>query len=121
MNDDEETIRRKISATATFLDIWIMRRTVNYIRVAHSSVSYAMFALVRDIRRLSMEPIDVLRAKLDEEEPRIGFHGSRLVIVAALRYLALNQFSRRYIYHLLARVTAFVEKESGNQISLQPL
>ncbi len=31
--DDEDTIRRKIAATATYLDIWIMRRTLNYIRV----------------------------------------------------------------------------------------
>lgn len=114
MNDDEETIRRKINATATFLDIWIMRRTVNYIRVAYSSVSYAMFALVRDIRRLQLdELIDVLRAKLDEEEPRIGFHGSPSRHRGGVKDLALNQFSRRYIYHLLARVTAFVEKESG--------
>ncbi|MET8776178.1 DUF262 domain-containing protein [Nocardia sp. NPDC004654] len=39
--DDEETVRRKIAATATYLDIWLMRRTVNYIRVSYSNVSYA--------------------------------------------------------------------------------
>lgn len=34
VGDDEETVRRKLAATATYLDIWVMRRTVNYIRVA---------------------------------------------------------------------------------------
>jgi hypothetical protein len=27
--DDGETVRKKIAATATYLDIWIMRRAVN--------------------------------------------------------------------------------------------
>ena len=49
--DDDETVRRKIAATATYLDIWLMRRVVNYIRVGYSSTSYAMWLLCRDIRR----------------------------------------------------------------------
>ena len=41
--DDDETVRRKLAVTATYLDIWLMRRAVNYIRVGYSSVSYAMW------------------------------------------------------------------------------
>ena len=41
-SDDAETVRKKIAATATYLDIWIMRRAVNYIRVGYSSASSAM-------------------------------------------------------------------------------
>ena len=44
-DDDDETVRRKLAATATYLDIWLMRRAVNYIRVGYSSVSYAMYLL----------------------------------------------------------------------------
>jgi len=47
--DDDETVRRKMAVTATYLDIWLMRRAVNYIRVGYSSVSYAMWLLCRDI------------------------------------------------------------------------
>ena len=50
VTDDGETVRRKIAATATYLDIWLMRRAVNYVRVGYSSVSYAMYLLCRDIR-----------------------------------------------------------------------
>ena len=37
VDDDDETVRRKLAAVATYLDIWVMRRTVNYIRVGYSS------------------------------------------------------------------------------------
>ena len=40
-----------MSAAAIYLDIWLMRRTVNYIRVGYSSTSYAMYNLCKDIRQ----------------------------------------------------------------------
>ncbi len=114
IHDDDETVRRKINATATYLDIWIMRRAVNYIRVTYSTANYTMFTLARDIRGLPLdELIHVLQQRLDEEEPKIGFDGSPSRGRGGLKDLQLNQFSRRYIYHLLARVTSYVEVKSG--------
>ncbi|MEQ1722286.1 MAG: DUF262 domain-containing protein [Pseudobdellovibrio sp.] len=112
VNDDEKTVRRKIGVVATYLDIWLMRRVVNYIRVGYSSTSYAMFKLCTDIRRKSLpDLIDILTEKLNEDE--ITFEGVEAKNRGGIEELGLNQFSRRYIYHLLARLTAFVEKESG--------
>lgn len=114
VGDDDAIVRRKIAATAKYLDIWIMRRTVNYIRVGYSSVSYAMWSLCRDIRGKTLpDLIDTLRSRLDAEEKEIAFEGSPRRGRHGIEGLRLNQFSRRYIYHLLARVTAYVEKESG--------
>jgi len=111
--DDDETVKRKIAATATYLDIWIMRRTVNYIRVGYSSVSYAMWRLCRDIRDNPLDAlIDVLKDKLATEDD-ITFEGSPSRGRHGLEQLGLNQFSRRYIYHLLARLTAYTEAGSG--------
>lgn len=110
--DDDETVRRKMVATATYLDIWIMRRVVNYIRVGYSSVSYAMWMLCRDIRRKPLsELIDILKQKLADDD--VGFQGSALKGRTGLDGLGLNQFSRRYIYHLLARLTEFTERGAG--------
>ena len=47
VGDSDQAVYRKLAATATYLDIWVMRRTANYIRVGYSSVSYAMFMLCR--------------------------------------------------------------------------
>ncbi|WP_103174901.1 DUF262 domain-containing protein [Paracoccus sp. SY] len=111
--DDDETVRRKIQATATFLDIWIMRRTVNYVRVGYSTVSYAMYLLCRKIRRKPLgELIDILVTELAEGDDAT-FEGSESREREGLWAWGINQFSRRYIYHFLARATAFLEHGSG--------
>lgn len=110
--DNTDTMRRKIAATATYLDIWLMRRTVNYIRVGYSSTSYAMYNLCNDIRRKPLaDLVDILTDKLAKDD--VGFDGSPSRGRDGINDLRLNQFSRRYIFHLLARVTAFVEVGSG--------
>ena len=110
--DPPETVDRKLAVMATYLDIWIMRRVVNYIRVAYSSVSYAMFLLCRDVRGRSLpELVDVLIDRLAQDE--VSFEGSAARGRTGIAGLALNQFSRRYITHLLARITAYVETQSG--------
>ncbi len=111
-NDDDETVRRKIAATATYLDIWLMRRTVNYVRVGYSSMSYAMWSLCRDIRRKPLgELVQVLTDKLAKDD--VTFQGHAQKGRGGIDRLALNQFSRRYIFHLLARITAFTDAGSG--------
>jgi len=89
-----------------------MRRVVNYIRVGYSSVSYAMWLLCKDIRRKSLVELKkILRNKLDKDD--VTFVGNPAKNRIGIEGLALNQFSRRYIYHLLARLTAATEVGAG--------
>lgn len=118
--DDDETVRRKMAVTATYLDIWLMRRAVNYIRVGYSSVSYAMWLLCRDIRRKPLpELVAILQQKLAEDE--VTFTGSAAKGRTGIQGLGLNQFSRRYIYHLLARITEATERGAGRTESFDKL
>lgn len=118
--DDDETVRRKLAVTATYLDIWVMRRAVNYIRVGYSSVSYAMWLLCRDIRRKPLaELVPILEQKLAEDE--VTFAGSVAKGRTGIQGLGLNQFSRRYIYHLLARITEATEIGAGRTESFDKL
>jgi uncharacterized protein with ParB-like and HNH nuclease domain len=118
--DDDETVRRKLAVTATYLDIWLMRRAVNYIRVGYSSVSYAMWLLCRDIRRKPLdELVPILEQKLAEDE--VTFAGSAAKGRTGIQGLGLNQFSRRYIYHLLARITEATETGAGRTESFDKL
>ena len=112
VDDDDETVRRKLAITASYLDIWLMRRTSNYIRVGYSSTSYTMYLLCKEIRGKSVvELVDILSRKLKEDD--VDFEGSESRGRRGIAGLGLNQFSRRYIYHMLARVTAYVEVNSG--------
>ena len=102
VTDDDETVRRKMAATAIYLDIWLMRRTVNYIRVGYSSTAYAMYLLCTRIRHKPlMELIEILGQLLASDD--VTFDGSPSRGRSGIEGLGLNQFSRRYIYHLLAR------------------
>jgi uncharacterized protein with ParB-like and HNH nuclease domain len=113
VEDDQDTIHRKLSATATYLDIWLMRRVVNYIRVGYSSTSYTMYILCKDIRNKSLPNlVQILNKKLADDD--VTFDGSPDRRREGINELYLNQFSRRYIFHLLARLTSFVERESGH-------
>lgn len=118
--DDDETVRKKMVVTATYLDIFIMRRVVNYIRVGYSSMSYAMWMLCREIRRKTLpELIEILKTRLDQDD--VSFEGSLSKNRTGLDGLSLNQFSRRYIYHLLARVTEYTEQGAGRTESFDKL
>jgi uncharacterized protein with ParB-like and HNH nuclease domain len=118
--DDDETLRRKLAVTATYLDIWLMRRAVNYIRVGYSSVSYAMWLLCRDIRRKPLpELVTILEKKLADDE--VTFAGSVAKGRTGIQGLGLNQFSRRYIVHLLARITEITEAGAGRTESFDKL
>lgn len=112
--DSQETIRRKLAAAAIYLDIWLMRRVVNYIRVGYSSANYAMYLLCKDIRNKPLpELVDILKTKLANDNNEVSFEGSVSRDRRGLDDLRINSFSRRYIYHLLARLTAYVEIQSG--------
>ncbi len=118
--DDDEIVKYKIAVVATYLDIWLMRRVVNYIRVGYSSVSYAMWLLCRDIRQKSLtELVSILQKKLDEDD--VTFAGSVAKGRTGIQSLVLNQFSRRYIYHLLARLTEATEIGAGRTESFDKL
>lgn len=113
IEDDQHTVERKLAATAAYLDIWVMRRVVNYIRVGYSSVSYNMWTLCRDIRDKPLHDlVGILKDKLKKDDD-ISFEGSPSRSRYGIWGLALNQFSRRYIYHLLARLTSYTETGAG--------
>jgi uncharacterized protein with ParB-like and HNH nuclease domain len=112
ITDDDDVIRRKMAATATYLDIWLMRRTVNYIRVGYSSTSYSIYLLCKDIRGKPLcDLIQILFEKLAQDD--VTFDGIVSKGRTGIDGLGLNQFSCRYIYHLLARATAYVEVGAG--------
>lgn len=110
--DDDQTVRAKLEATATYLDIWLMRRVVNYVRVGYSATNYAMWLLSKEIRQKPLEELkSILAERLRNDE--VDFEGHEAKGREGIDDLRLNQFSRRYIYHILARMTAYVEAGAG--------
>ncbi len=89
-----------------------MRRVVNYIRIGYSSVSYAMYLLVREIRGKSVDELrDILIGRLEADDVTLREAKNRNR--AGIADLRINQFSRRYILHFLARLTAYLDVQGG--------
>jgi uncharacterized protein with ParB-like and HNH nuclease domain len=109
--DTDEVAVLKQRLVARFIDILLAWRIYNFRSIAYSTMQYAMFVVMRDIRGLGPEELArKLTEKLaDESEtfssnsyyhrPGIGF--------------TLHQQNRYAIHRMLARMTDFVERESG--------
>lgn len=118
--DDDNTVRRKLAVTATYLDIWLMRRTVNFIRVGYSNVSYAMWLLCREIRGKSLDDLVlILEQRLGADD--VSFAGCTSKNRNGISGLVISQYSRRYIFHLLARLTEATERGAGREVTFDKL
>ncbi len=104
VQDSEETILQKIRIAATFLDILIHRRIWNWHAIDYSTMQYAMFIIMRDIRgKTTDELVDHLRSRLDADSETFASNES----------FRLHGMNGRQIHRLLARMTDFIETRSG--------
>jgi hypothetical protein len=104
VDDDEQTIYRKVRVTAAFLDILIHRRIWNWRAIEYSTMQYAMFLVMREIRGMATEELAyLLHQRLDAETETFLSNGS----------FRLHGMNGRQIHRLLARMTDFAETRAG--------
>jgi len=105
VDDDEAAALRKVRVVAAYLDILIHRRIWNFRAIGYSSMQYAMFLVMRDVRgKNAPELAAMLKERLDPETAP-GF--------AANTAFRLHGMNGRHIHRLLARMTDYVETRSG--------
>lgn len=105
VEDDEATALRKVRVVATYLDILIHRRIWNWRAIDYSTMQYAMFLVMRDVRGKSASELAVmLKDRLDPEiAPDFAANGS----------FRLHGMNGRQIHRLLARMIDYIETCSG--------
>jgi hypothetical protein len=104
MDDSSEDIARKLRITASYLDILIARRIWNFRAIDYSTMQYAMFLIMRDIRgRDSAELTSILREKLDAEDETFSTNDR----------FQLHGQNGRQIHRILARMMEYIETQSG--------
>jgi hypothetical protein len=103
--DSCQTIFEKINLTARFIDILIVSRVINYRSMDYSTIKNFVFNVTKDIR---MTDVATLKQKLEQQYINLAFDPT-----AALPDLRLNNFTKKYIKNILARVTAFIEEETA--------
>ncbi len=103
--DSWPVIIEKINLVARFIDILIVSRVINYRSVDYSTIKNFVFNVTKDIR---MTNISTLKQKLLNQYAALSFDP-----VTTLPELRLNSFTKRYIKNILARVTSFIEEQTG--------
>lgn len=109
--DDVAVLKQRL--VAKFLDILLAWRIYNFRSIAYSTMQYAMFLVMRDIRGL--EPT-VLAQKLTDRLSEEGetFSSNSSYHAAGIGF-TMHQQNRYAIHRMLARMTDFIETQSGQQ------
>ena len=103
VGDVSETIDRKLELVGRFTDILVARRIWNNKSIAYSTMSYAMFLVMKDIRGLGVADLAVaLRETLRKLDETFEVDGP-----------SVHQQNRRHLHHLLARMTDHITVASG--------
>ena len=104
MDDDIKTIKKKMALVASYLEMFIVFRSLNYRSCAHSSIRYTMYTLVKRIRDKDVNELSKMlkeEAKGIDENlngvPRFEMHGQ----------------NKHLVKFILARITHFIEEESN--------
>ncbi|SEP42496.1 DUF262 domain-containing protein [Nitrosovibrio sp. Nv6] len=102
--DNSDVIDKKLRLVARFLDILLTWRLWNFRSIAYSTMQYAMFLVMRDIRGLAPGQLaQRLHEILDREEETF----------ASSEHLRIHQQNRYALHRILARLTDYIETRSG--------
>lgn len=104
-SDSPEITRQKINEVARFMETFAVRRSVNFRKFGASSIRYTMYSLVKELRGKDLDSLrSVLRNKL-AEMPETW---------AGISEFRLHGMNRQFVKFLLARITGFIEQQSGS-------
>ncbi|MHC1781954.1 MAG: DUF262 domain-containing protein [Anaerolineaceae bacterium] len=105
VTDSEAIVKHKMNLVAHFLDILLNWRLWNFRLIAYSTMQYAMFLVMREIRSLDVEQLSVkLRENLQKETETFASNDR----------LKVHQQNRYMIHRILARITDYIEVQSEN-------
>ena len=103
--DSWETIYEKINLVSRFIDLFIIARVTNYKSCDYSTIKNHIFALTKSIRNAD---IVSLKTILKEHYNAMNYNAEE-----AIYSFGLNGFTKKYIKHILARLTGYIEEQCG--------
>ena len=107
VDDNDDNVLRKLRVVATWLDILIHRRIWNSRAISYSTMQYAMYRVILDIRGTNaVELAKALRTRLDND-------GETFALSDWNARFGLHSRNRPQIHRLLARMTDYIETRSA--------
>lgn len=106
-DDGDAVVNHKLDLVARYIDILLTWRLWNFRTIAYSTMQYSMAQVVFGIRGLSVE---ALSKKLHES---LVSEGNEKGTFASNDRLRMHQQNRYALHRMLARLTDYVETQSG--------
>ena len=103
-DDSETVVNQKMRLVAHYLDILLTWRLWNFRTIAYSTMQYTMFLVMREIRDLAPEPLAHKLHEFLKKEDKTFASNDRLRV---------HQQNRYSLHRILARLTDYVETQSG--------
>jgi uncharacterized protein with ParB-like and HNH nuclease domain len=103
-DDPQELTDRKMRLVAMFLDILLVRRIWNFRAIDYNTMQYAAFLIMKDVRhKTPQELATVLFERLSADQETFAQNDR----------FYLHGMNRKQIKRILARITDFIETQSG--------
>ena len=103
-DDSVEVVEQKLNLVGKYIEIFAVRRSVNFRNFGASSIRYTMYSLVKEIRRKSVEE---LKAILSKQVAAMSETWDGMIS------FRLHGQNGRFVKFLLSRISGFIDKEAG--------
>ncbi|MEM8674967.1 MAG: DUF262 domain-containing HNH endonuclease family protein [Cyanobacteria bacterium P01_G01_bin.67] len=111
-DDSHEAINKKINLVSGYIDIFIVRKIVNNKSLAQAANTYKIFSLMKQIRGLS---VDNLSLFMKNQVKSMEYTFDNFVD------FSLNRNNKKYVRHVLARITHHLHQECGSESDFNAL
>ncbi len=103
-SDSVEVANQKMNLVAKYLEIFCVRRSINFRNFGATSIRYTMYTLVKDLRDKSLEELQVwLQARLDSMDE--GWD--------AFKLFRRHGQNKAFVKYLLSRLSGYVDELAG--------
>lgn len=110
--DSDEIIQKKIKLVAAYIDNYSARRMFNFSKINWNTNKNDLFSTIKAIRNMPLDKLTVyLTYKLKDMDLQLG----GILCSDKGNGFSWNQFSGRYILHVLARFTDYLDVSMGNE------
>ncbi|MBY7660609.1 DUF262 domain-containing protein [Vibrio atlanticus] len=102
--DSVALANQKMNLVAKYIDIFCVRRSINFRTFSASSIRYTMYNLVKEIRNKDFdELVEIFNKKLDEMDEQWD----------GLEWFRLHGQNGRFVKYLLSRISGYVDGLAG--------
>lgn len=104
IGETESAINNKIDLVAKYIETFTVRRSINYKKFGQTAIKYTMFNIIKKIRN---NDILTLQKNLAVEINEIPQKWD------AISEFRLHGMNRKFVKHLLSRISAFMDNQVG--------